>query len=72
MKLSGNNLMLSTFGHFDLIMWWESKARSGSTTYPYEEETDHSRIIQLLLSKLARLKIDFEKNIPGTTNKLEK
>ena len=66
------NLMLSIFGHFDLMMWWEAKAISSSTTYPFEEWTDHSKISQVLFGKLDRLKINFEKNMPGTTKKMEK
>ena len=42
------------------MMWWESKARSGSTAYPYEEDTDHSKIPEFLSVKLDHLKIDFE------------
>ena len=67
-----NNLMLSIFDHFYLMMWWESKARLGSASYPFEEETDHSKIPQVLLGKLAQLKVNFEKNMPGTTNKMKK
>ena len=58
--------------HFDLMMSWEAKAISGSTTYPFVEETDHSKIPQVLLGKLAHLKINFENNMPGTTKKMEK
>ena len=40
--------------------WWEAKAIPGSTTYPLEEEKDHSKIIQLMSGKLSQLKINFE------------
>ena len=30
------NLMNYIFGNFDLMMWWEAKARSGTTTWPFE------------------------------------
>ena len=30
------NTILSIFGNLDLIMWWKSKAISGSNTYPFE------------------------------------
>ena len=45
------NLMLSIFGNFELMMWWETKARSGPTTYPFEEEIDHSKIAKVLSGK---------------------
>ena len=54
------------------MMWWEAKARSVSTTYPFEEETDHFKIPQLLSGKLSQLNINFEKNIPDKTKKMEK
>ena len=55
------NLMLSIFGQFDLMMWWEAKVRSYTTSYQFEEETDHSKTPQLLLVKLAQLNINSEK-----------
>ena len=64
--------MLSIFGPFDLIMWWEYKEISGSTTYPFEEEKYHFKITQVLLGKLSQLNINFEKNIPDKTKKMEK
>ena len=64
--------MLSIFGNFDLLMWWEAKARTVSTTYPFEEETDNSKIPQLLSGKLAQLNINFVNNMPGKTRKIEK
>ena len=66
------NLMLSIFGHFDLMMWWESKAISGSTVSLFEGETDHYKIPQVLLIKLAQLNIKFENDMRGTPKKMEK
>ena len=66
------NFMLYIFGHFGLMIWWEAKARSGNPTYPFEEETNHFKIPQVLSGKLAQLKINFEKNMPGCTKKIEK
>ena len=65
------NLMLSIFGHFDLMVWWKAKEIPGFTTYPFEEETDHSKI-KVLSGKLDQLKIKFEKNMPGKTRKIKK
>ena len=66
-----NNIMLSIFGNFDLMLWWKANAISGSTTYPFEEEIDHSKIPQVLSGKLDQLNINFENNIPGTTKKMK-
>ena len=54
------------------MMSWDTKAISGYTTYPFEEETNHSKIPQVLLGKLSQLNISFEKYMPGTTKKMEK
>ena len=59
--------MLSIFGNFDLMMWWEAKARSGSTIFPFEEEIDHYKIPQGWSSNLDQVNVNFEKNIPVFT-----
>ena len=64
--------MLSIFGIFNLLMWWEAKERSGYATYQFEEETQHYKIPQVLLGKLAQQKINFENNMPGTKKKMGK
>ena len=64
--------MLSIFGNFDLMLWWKAKAISGSTTYPFEEEIDHSKIPQVLSGNLVKLNIKFEINMPGCTKEIWK
>ena len=63
-----NNIMLYISGCFYLMLWWKAKTIPGSTTYPFEEERDHSKIPQVLLCKLAQLNINLENNMKGCTN----
>ena len=45
--------------NFDLMLWWEARARSGSTTYPFEEEIDHSNIPIILSFNIDQLETKF-------------
>ena len=41
------------------MLWWEARARSGSTTYPFEEEIDHSNIPIILSFNIDQLETKF-------------
>ena len=66
------NFVNYIFGHFYQMLWWESKARSGSTTYSFEEETDYSKIPIVLSGNLAQLNAKFENNMTGCTKEIKK
>ena len=64
------NILSSIFDHFDLMLWWKYNVREGSYVYPFEEETDYSKIPLVLSGKISQLKINSEKNMPGCTKEI--
>ena len=67
-----NNLMHYIFGRFEIMQWWEAKAREGYTPRPFEEVTDHSKSPLVLIANISQPKRNFENNMPSCTKKLKK